>query len=75
MNYTFHQNIYNILLNNYDDDNIRQYLYDFNHRIYNNIEYEYIISKNNCWDLINYIYFNGPKYISYNLNKNKKNKI
>ena len=74
LNYTFHQNIYNILLNNYDDDNIRQYLYDFNNRIYNNIEYEYIISKNNCWDLINYIYFNGPKYISYNLNKNKKNK-
>ena len=36
-------------MNNYDDDNIRQYLYDFNHRIYNNIEYEYIISKNNCW--------------------------
>lgn len=73
LNYTFHQNIYNILMNNCKT-NLKDNLYDFNYRIYSNIEYEYVISKNNSWDLINYIYFNGPKYISYNLNKNKKDK-
>ena len=46
----------------------------FNKKIYENINLEYCITKNNNWDLVEYIYFNGPKYISYNLNKIKKNK-
>ena len=32
------------------------------------------LTKNNNWELVEYIYFNGAKYISYNLNKIKKNK-
>ena len=35
---------------------------------------EYCITKSNSWELVEYIYFNGPKYISYSLNKIKKNK-
>ncbi len=73
LNYTFHQNIYNILKDNCKD-NFKEIVYDFNKKIYENINLEYCITKNNTWELIEYIYFNGPKYISYNLNKVKKNK-
>lgn len=73
LNYTFHQNIFNLLKDNCKN-RLEDVLYDFNKRIYENIDLEYCITKNNNWELVEYIYFNGAKYISYNLNKIKKNK-
>lgn len=73
LNYTFHQNTYNIIKNNCKTDML-YYLYDFYRAIFRGIKYEYMISKYQCWELTEYIYFNGPKYISYHLNKIKKNK-
>ena len=73
LNYTFNQNIYNLIKDNSKEE-VESVLYDFNKRIYDNINLEYCITKNNNWELVEYIYFNGPKYISYNLNKIKKNK-
>jgi len=73
LNYTFHQNVYNLLKDNCKY-NVKDILYDYNKRILENINLEYCITKNNNWELVEYIYFNGPKYISYNLNKVKKNK-
>ena len=73
LNYTFHQNIYK-LLNDNCKYKLEDILYDYNKRIFENINLEYCITKNNNWELVEYIYFNGPKYISYNFNKVKKNK-
>tara|TARA_Y100000741_G_C18238377_1_gene552620 strand:+ start:36 stop:1220 length:1185 start_codon:yes stop_codon:yes gene_type:complete len=73
LNYTFHQNVYNLLKDNCKY-NVKDVLYDYNYRIFENITLEYCITKNNNWELVEYIYFNGPKYISYDLNKIKKNK-
>jgi len=73
LNYTFHQNVYNLLKDNCKT-NLKDILYDYNKRIFENINLEYCITKNNNWELVEYIYFNGPKYISYNFNKVKKNK-
>ena len=32
------------------------------------------MTKTQNWDFLNYLYFIGPKYISYTFNKIKKNK-
>jgi len=71
LNYTFHQNVYNLLKDNCKT-NLKDILYDYNKRIFENINLEYCITKNNNWELVEY--FNCPKYISYNFNKVKKNK-
>ena len=38
------------------------------------IHYEQYMTKTQNWDFLNYLYFIGPKYISYTFNKIKKNK-
>tara|TARA_Y100000389_G_C17447792_1_gene512702 strand:+ start:1121 stop:2329 length:1209 start_codon:yes stop_codon:yes gene_type:complete len=73
LNFTCHQNIYNYLITNCKK-NTEHYLYDFNKRIYESIDYEYIMNKTQQWDFLNYLYYNGPKYISYTYDKIKKNK-
>lgn len=73
LNYTFHQNIYNFILNNCKSD-IETHLYDFNKHVFESIEYEYFMNKTQQWDFLNYLFYNGPKYISYKYDKIKKNK-
>ena len=74
LTYTFHQNIYNFSINNYKKEDIEHYLFDWNLHILQSIEYEQYMTKTQNWDFLNYLYFQGPKYISYTYNKNKINK-
>lgn len=74
LTYTFHQNIYNFSINNSKVDNIEHYLFDWNLHILQSIENEQYMTKTQNWDFLNYLYFNGPKYISYTYNKIKINK-
>tara|TARA_B110000114_G_scaffold185287_1_gene231663 strand:- start:459 stop:1664 length:1206 start_codon:yes stop_codon:yes gene_type:complete len=74
LTYTFHQNIYNFAINNCKNDCIEDYLYDWNKHILKSIYYEQYMTKTQNWDFLNYLYFIGPKYISYAFNKIKKNK-
>ena len=73
LNYTFHQNIYNFILNNCKSD-IETHLYDFNKHVFESIDYEYFMNKTQQWDFLNYLFYNGPMYISYKYDKIKKNK-
>lgn len=73
LTYTFHQNIYNFCIDNCKK-NIENSLFTYNHFIYKSLEYEEHITKNQNWDFVNYLYFIGPKNISYLYNKNKINK-
>ena len=73
LTYTFHQNIYNFCIDN-SKKNLVDSLFSYNNCIYESLEYEEHITKNQNWDFINYLYFIGPKKISYLYNKNKKNK-
>ena len=74
LTYTFHQNIYNFSINNSKVDNIEHYLFDWNLHILQSIENEQYMTKTQNWDFLNYLYFNGPKYISYTYDKIKINK-
>jgi len=73
LTYTFHQNIYNFSIDN-SKKNLEDSLFTYNNCIYKSLEYEEHITKNQNWDFINYLYFIGPKKISYLYNKNKINK-
>ena len=73
LTYTFHQNIYNFCIDNCKK-NIENSLFNYNHCIYQSLTFEDYITKNQNWDFINYLYFIGPKKISYLYNKNKINK-
>jgi len=73
LTYTFHQNLYNFSIKNCKNEYIEEYLYEWNKHILQSIGYETYMSKTQNWDFLNYLYFIGPKYISYNYNKNKKN--
>ena len=73
LTYTFHQNIYNFCIDNCKK-HIENSLFTYNHFIYKSLEYEEHITKNQNWDFVNYLYFIGPKKISYLYNKNKINK-
>ena len=74
LTYTFHQNIYNFAIKNCKQDSIEYYLYEWNKHILESINYEQYMTKTQNWDFLNYLYFIGPKYISYTFNKIKKNK-
>ena len=73
LTYTFHQNIYNFSINNCKN-NVEDHLFDWNNRLIECIDYSQYMDKTQNWDFLNYIYYVGPKYISYNYNKVKKNK-
>tara|TARA_B110001452_G_scaffold70349_1_gene56840 strand:+ start:2524 stop:3732 length:1209 start_codon:yes stop_codon:yes gene_type:complete len=73
LTYTFHQNLYNFSIKNCKNEYIEEYLYEWNKHILQSIDYETYMSKTQNWDFLNYLYFIGPKYISYNYNKIKKN--
>lgn len=73
LTYTFHQNIYNFSINNCKN-NVEYHLFDWNNRLIECIDYSQYMDKTQNWDFLNYIYYVGPKYISYNYNKVKKNK-
>tara|TARA_Y100000389_G_scaffold202021_1_gene246245 strand:- start:1189 stop:2382 length:1194 start_codon:yes stop_codon:yes gene_type:complete len=73
LTYTFHQNIYNYCIDNCKK-HLENSLFTYNHFIYKSLEYEEHITKNQNWDIVNYLYFVGPKNISYLYNKNKINK-
>ena len=73
LTYTFHQNLYNFSIKNCKNEYIEEYLYEWNKHILQSIGYETYMSKTQNWDFLNYLYFIGPKYISYNYNKIKKN--
>ena len=73
LNYTFHQNIYKILIDNCKND-IEDNMYDLYKRVFECIDFEYNITRYQRWDLVEYIYYIGAKYISYRLSKIKKNK-
>lgn len=73
LTYTFHQNLYNFTINN-SKKNLEDSLFKYNNCIYESLIYEEHITKNQNWDFINYLYFVGPKKISYLYNKNKINK-
>lgn len=73
LTYTFHQNIYNFCIDNCKK-HTENSLFTYNHFIYKSLEYEEHITKNQNWDFVNYLYFIGPKNISYLYNKNKINK-
>ena len=49
-------------------------LFQWNNYILESLNYEEQISKNHNWDFLNYIYYIGPKQISYEYNNIKKNK-
>ena len=74
LTYTFHQNLYNFSINNCKDNQVETYLYDWNKHILDSIQYENYMTKTQNWDFLEYLYFIGPKYISYHYNKIKKNK-
>ena len=73
LTYTFHQNLYNISINNCKN-NVEDNLFQWNNYILESLNYEEQISKNHNWDFLNYIYYIGPKQISYEYNNIKKNK-
>jgi hypothetical protein len=73
LNYTFHQNIYKIIVDNCKN-NLEDNMYDLHKHIFECINIEYYITRYQNWDLIEYIYYVGAKYISYRLSKIKKNK-
>jgi len=73
LTYTFHQNLYNFSIDN-SKKNLEDSLFNYNNCIYESLIYEEHITKNQNWDFINYLYFVGPKKISYLYNKNKINK-
>ena len=74
LTYTFHQNIYNFAIKNCKQDSIEYYLYEWTKHILESIHYEQYMTKTQNWDFLSYLYFIGPKYISYTFNKIKKNK-
>lgn len=74
LTYTFHQNIYNFSINNSNTQHIENYLFNWNKSILQSIQYEHYMTKTQNWDFLNYLYFTGPKYISYTYNQIKKNK-
>ena len=74
LTYTFHQNIYNFSIQNCKNEYIEDYLYKWTRSILESIHYEHYMTKTQNWDFLNYLYFTGPKYISYTYNKIKKNK-
>ena len=74
LTYTFHQNIYNFSIQNCKTEYITDYLYQWNKYLLESINYEYYMTKTQNWDFLSYLYFTGPKYISYTYNKIKKNK-
>ena len=74
LTYTFHQNIYNFSIKNCKNEFIEDYLYQWNKRILESINYEQYMNKTQNWDFLSYLYFTGPKYISYTYDKIKKNK-
>lgn len=74
LTYTFHQNIYNFSIQNCKNEYIEDYLYKWNKSILESINCESYMTKTQNWDFLNYLYFTGPKYISYTYNKIKKNK-
>lgn len=74
LTYTFHQNIYNFSIQNCKNEFIEFYLYEWNKHILESMNYEQYMNKTQNWDFLNYLYFIGPKYISYTYNKIKKNK-
>ena len=74
LTYTFHQNIYNFAIKNCKQDSLEYYLYEWNKHILESINYEQYMTKTQNWDFLSYLYFIGPKYISYTFNKIKKNK-
>lgn len=70
--YTFHQNLYNIILQNTNKPT--DYLFEFNNDIIESLTYEHYMLKYYNYEFLNYMYFIGPKKISYNFNKIKINK-
>lgn len=74
LTYTFHQNMYNFSINNCNTKDIENYLFNWNKSILQSIKYEHYMTKTQNWDFLNYLYFIGPKYISYTYNQIKKNK-
>ena len=74
LTYTFHQNIYNFSIKNCKTEYITDYLYQWNKYLLESINYEFYMTKTQNWDFLSYLYFTGPKYISYTYNKIKKNK-
>lgn len=70
-NYLFHQNLFNILLNNFNSKYLIKYSYLFYSYIYKSLQFN-----NNNIDNYNkqYLYINSSKYISYYYNKKKINK-
>lgn len=73
LNYTCHQNIYKIIIDNCKN-NLEDNMYDLYKHLFECVSFEYVITKYQNWDLIEYIYYIGAKYISYRLSKIKKNK-
>tara|TARA_B100001173_G_scaffold291565_1_gene283056 strand:+ start:597 stop:1796 length:1200 start_codon:yes stop_codon:yes gene_type:complete len=73
LNYTLHQNVYKILIDNCKN-NVEDNIYDLYKHIYEGIKFEYYVTKYQNWDIIEYIYYISAKYISYRLSKIKKNK-
>lgn len=73
LTYTFHQNLYNFSIDN-SKKNVEDSLFNYTNCIYESLIYEEYITKNQNWEFINYLYFVGPKKISYLYNKNKINK-
>ena len=73
LNYTIHQNIYDILINNCKND-LNDNMYDLFEKLFICVDFEGFTTRNFSWDIIEYIYYIGAKYISYRLSKIKKNK-
>lgn len=73
LTYTFHQNIYNIAMENCKS-NIENNIFEWHKNILDCLVYEQEINKNHNWDFLHYLYYTGPKQISYSYNKLKKNK-
>jgi len=72
INYLFHQNLFNILLCNFNNKHIKKYSYLFYNRIYTMLSYnkkyydDYYFKQ--------YLYINVCKYISFYYNKKKTHK-
>ena len=73
LTHTFHQNLYNFSIKNCKNEYIEKYLYEWNKHILESIDYEIYMTKTQNWIFNDYLYSIGPKYISYNYNKIKKN--
>ena len=57
--YTFHQNLYNIILQNTNKPT--DYLFEFNNDIIESLTYEHYMLKYYNYEFLNYMYFIGPK--------------